>query len=200
MQMVSILQYLRSRSYLHRDLKPANMLLNEKFQLILSDFGTAIQINQPEELQLRKAKSFASLNQAFCGVDYADELVGTQDYISPEALTRNQKLTFGNDLWSLGVIVWQMYSKDNRTPFEADTPEETSKNILNCHYSMPDGDDVTEEVRDFISRLLVPDAEKRLGADCFSKLMAHKLFCGRSFDSLYESEPPLPMRLRKLTK
>lgn len=102
--------------------------------MILSDFGTAIQINQPEELQLRKAKSFASLNQAFCGVDYTDELVGTQDYISPEALSRNQKLTFGNDLWSLGVIVWQMYSKDNRTPFEADTPEETSKNILNCHY------------------------------------------------------------------
>lgn len=200
MQMVSIMQYLRSRSYLHRDLKPANLLLNEKFQLVLSDFGTAVQINQPEELQLRKTKSHACLNQALCGVDYAEELVGTQEYISPEALARNQKLTFGNDLWSLGVIVWQMYSRENRTPFEAGTAEETSRNILNCDYKMPDGDDVTAEVRDLIARLLVPDAEKRLGADCFSKLMAHQLFCGRSFDSLYESEPHLPTRLRKLTK
>jgi hypothetical protein len=27
------------------------------------------------------------------------------------------KPTFGSDLWSLGIIVWQIYSLDNQTPF-----------------------------------------------------------------------------------
>lgn len=49
-QMVSILGHLRKNNYVHRDLKPANLLLNERFQLILADFGTAVQINKPAVL------------------------------------------------------------------------------------------------------------------------------------------------------
>lgn len=42
-QLVEILCYLRSMNYVHRDLKPSNILINEKWQLVLSDFGTALQ-------------------------------------------------------------------------------------------------------------------------------------------------------------
>jgi serine/threonine protein kinase len=37
--------------------------------------------------------------------DDEDDLVGTRDYISPEAL-KKQKASFASDLWSLGIIVW----------------------------------------------------------------------------------------------
>lgn len=40
-QLLNALVYLRSQNVVHRDLKPANILLNEKWQIQLADFGTA---------------------------------------------------------------------------------------------------------------------------------------------------------------
>jgi len=38
------LAFLRSKSIIHRDIKPANIVLNEKFQVVLTDFGTAKKV------------------------------------------------------------------------------------------------------------------------------------------------------------
>jgi hypothetical protein len=46
--------------------------------------------------------------------------------MSPEAFKGKKSLMgFGCDLWTLGVIIWQMFSNDNSTPFASATPEET---------------------------------------------------------------------------
>jgi serine/threonine protein kinase len=68
-QIVSILKYLRSESIVHRDIKPANLLLNEKWQVVMADFGTAKEMETSEltnevfkvrkiqtELNLKKVK------------------------------------------------------------------------------------------------------------------------------------------------
>jgi serine/threonine protein kinase len=55
-----------------------------------------------------------------------DELVGTEDYISPEAIeSPNSILTFATDLWSFGVILWQIFSKVNTSPFAESCQERT---------------------------------------------------------------------------
>jgi len=55
-----------------------------------------------------------------------DDIVGTQDYISPEALdSTNKSPTFATDLWSFGVIVWQIFSKTNTSPFADCSQEKT---------------------------------------------------------------------------
>ena len=64
-QIVEVLSYLRENKLVHRDLKPANLLLNEKFQLVLADFGTAKVIKdknfKDKPLTLRKSTSCSAL-------------------------------------------------------------------------------------------------------------------------------------------
>ena len=55
-----MLTYLRSQNVVHRDLKPANLLLNEKWQLVVADFGTAKTVEPTSlspTLAIRKSKS-----------------------------------------------------------------------------------------------------------------------------------------------
>lgn len=40
-QLLNVLAYLRAQNIVHRDIKPANILLNERWQIQLTDFGTA---------------------------------------------------------------------------------------------------------------------------------------------------------------
>jgi serine/threonine protein kinase len=88
----------------------------------MADFGTARQIDTSELLsetnqQLRRVASMHLLTMGKRLSD-EDELVGSEDYVSPEALTGDRKvLTQGADLWSLGVIMWQVFSKARDTPF-----------------------------------------------------------------------------------
>ena len=56
--MVNILCYLQSKSVVHRDLKPANLLFDDKWHLILADFGTAKQVKLLNQtLGLKKQSS-----------------------------------------------------------------------------------------------------------------------------------------------
>ena len=53
--------------------------------------------------------------------------------MSPESLLGQKSLIgFASDMWSFGVIVWQMFSLNNSTPFEANNPEETIELIRSC--------------------------------------------------------------------
>ena len=116
---MSILGYLREQRVVHRDIKPANLVLNEKFQLILADFGTSKVIDSsylsPLPLALRKCHSVQNLNAPVGRLEDEEvEMVGTEEYISPEAISGKQSgVSFGSDLWSLGVILWQIFSNRN---------------------------------------------------------------------------------------
>ncbi|CAJ0570919.1 unnamed protein product, partial [Mesorhabditis spiculigera] len=88
-QIFDALLCLYRKSIFHRDIKPSNMLLGEKYQLKLCDFG------------LSKAEL---TNNSCYGVH------GTIRYLAPEAFTdhKNQQIyTYASDLYSAGLVLWE---------------------------------------------------------------------------------------------
>lgn len=96
------LSYAHQRGVLHRDIKPSNVLLSDDGGIYLADFGLA-RIAQAGQSTLSN-----------------DMLLGTPQYISPEQARGEQDLDDGTDIYSLGVVIYEMMV--GRVPFNADTP------------------------------------------------------------------------------
>lgn len=102
------LAVLHEKNYIHRDLKPENILIDNSGKIKITDFGI-------------------SLHPSFTKMTQEGDLLGTPLYMSPEQIN-NKQLTPASDLFSLGVIYYQMITGEN--PFEAETIGEIFSKIL----------------------------------------------------------------------
>lgn len=92
LQIVSATQHLHSHWILHRDLKTSNLLMNNRGEIKLADFGMARYTASPPP----------KLTQ----------LVVTLWYRSPELLLGAETYGFEIDIWSLGCIFGELLTKD----------------------------------------------------------------------------------------
>lgn len=81
----------REHRLLHRDLKPANIMLDQRGLARLMDFGIS-----------------RSLTDAPGKVTRAGLIVGTPNYMSPEAIQNQPDLDFRSDLYSLGATLYHV--------------------------------------------------------------------------------------------
>ena len=98
----SALAYAHKQGVLHRDIKPSNVLMATDGQIYLADFGLA-RIAQSGESTLS-----------------SDMIMGTPQYISPEQAMGKADLDQRTDLYSFGVMLYEMVV--GKVPFNADTP------------------------------------------------------------------------------
>lgn len=131
------LLYLHKRDVIHRDIKPENLLLGNESELKIADFGWSVHAPQSDRTTL----------------------CGTMDYLPPEMITGKPHAATV-DLWSLGVLCYEMLV--GYAPFAAPniSEEDTFKRILNAKYSTPGS--VSLAAKHLISSLLVVNPANRM--------------------------------------
>lgn len=157
------LAYAHSQSMVHRDVKPANLMLDGGHRVVLTDFGIA------------RIVSGAHLSSGTA-------MVGTPAYMAPEqglGDTGDER----SDLYSLGVILYQMLS--GRLPYDGETP--LSVVLKHLNEPIPSAralnPDVPEVVDDLIQRLMAKDPAERY--QTASELITE-------FDRIEANLPPEP--------
>ena len=171
-QIVSILNYFETKSIAHRDLKPQNILIDENYNIKLIDFATATVVGKKYEIRKRK---FVPKDG-----EIDNEIVGTPGYASPEMLLRKVENEKGCDLFSLGVIMYQLFH--GYTPFNGCCEKETIDNTIKGKYIIRE--DLDEDTKDLIIKLLKYNYNERIGINSINEIIMHPFFHGVDFENL----------------
>uniref|UniRef100_A0A175YSB5 cyclin-dependent kinase n=1 Tax=Daucus carota subsp. sativus TaxID=79200 RepID=A0A175YSB5_DAUCS len=154
LQLLEGVKYLHDNWVLHRDLKTSNLLLNNRGELKICDFGLARQYGSP-------LKPYT-------------HLVVTLWYRAPELLLGTKQYSTAIDMWSLGCIMAELLSKEplfnGKTEFD-----QIDKRCICFRYNLLrkkfpatsfTGSPVLSDAGfDLLNKLLTYDPEKRITAD-----------------------------------
>ena len=94
----SALDYAHKQGIIHRDVKPANVMIANDGRVVLGDFGLALNLSDKSQ----------------------GEVFGSPHYISPEQARRSSDAVPQSDLYSLGVILYEILT--GVTPFNDPSP------------------------------------------------------------------------------
>lgn len=163
-QILDGIAFLHSLNVAHLDIKPQNLVLTGEFpdcDVKLCDFGISRYISHGADIR---------------------EILGTPDYVAPEVLSY-EPISLATDMWSIGVLLYVLLT--GCSPFGGDTKQETFCNISRCRLDFPDDlfEDVSEEARDLMRKLMVKNPNERLTA---TECLQHPWFS--MFD---DPQPPL---------
>ena len=132
---------------IHRDIKPENVLLSEKMEAKLTDFGWS---NYMEEDQKRTT------------------VCGTPIYLAPEIIKEkghDEKV----DIWCIGVLLFELIT--GSVPFQGNDIDTLKNNILKLKISWPR--DINTDAKNLISKILKLDPYARLP---LSDMLQHPFF------------------------
>jgi serine/threonine protein kinase len=150
---------------LHRDIKPENIILSRDGVLKILDFGLA-RLAGPVRLEVNSSGASGTISGT---------LSGTLLYMPPE-LFRGELATTASDVYSLGVLLYELWV--GRNPFAAETPLEVFEAIECRVLAAPSTlrADIPSEIDALILRMLDRDPALRPSAceacDVFSRFSA----------------------------
>eukprot|EP00818_Percolomonas_sp_WS_P010755 CAMPEP_0117455254 /NCGR_PEP_ID=MMETSP0759-20121206/11263_1 /TAXON_ID=63605 /ORGANISM="Percolomonas cosmopolitus, Strain WS" /LENGTH=390 /DNA_ID=CAMNT_0005248549 /DNA_START=343 /DNA_END=1515 /DNA_ORIENTATION=+ len=151
-QLIMGVSYCHAQGVAHRDLKPENLLVDDKDNLKITDFGlSTLAAGKHGKKQLL---------QTCCG---------TPNYVAPEVLKETGYEGFKADIWSCGIILFVMLA--GYLPFDADDVNILFKKIESGKFTYPPY--FNKSVRDLLSKMLQVNPKKRITMDAVKN---HKWF------------------------
>lgn len=104
------LKYIQSMSITHRDIAARNCLISVNGFVKLSDFGLGLKIDR-KELSLDSAQNFPAR------------------WMAPESVQTPAKFNKQSDMWSMGILVWEIFSDGSR-PYGNMSNEDIKANVI----------------------------------------------------------------------
>lgn len=155
-QIAQALSFAHSSGVAHRDIKPENILAGPFGEVLLLDWGLAkvwskdgSATEEPET-----GTSIAGSNKSMTG---HGKLQGTLCYMSPEQIRREADISFSTDVYSLGVVLYELLA--GQVPFEAEHTYEMMELVENREPGQPSA----------VSRYPVPKMLEELTMQCLHK-------------------------------
>lgn len=139
--------YLESKSFVHRDLAARNVLISDENIAKVSDFGLTKEV-------------FTNVEGAKLPVKWT----------APEALREN-KFTNKSDVWSFGILLWELYSF-GRVPYPRVTVEEVAQHV-DRGYRMDAPDGCPDSVYSIMSECWKKDPSQRPNFTRIERLLQH---------------------------
>ncbi|KAF9343850.1 hypothetical protein BGX26_005131, partial [Mortierella sp. AD094] len=136
-QIIVGLAFCHKRKICHRDLKPENLLLDDRMNVKIADFGMA---------SLQKT---GRLLETSCGSPH---------YASPEVVTGLKYDGSSSDIWSCGIILYALLT--GHLPFDDENIRQLLSKVKAGKFYMPT--DISPGARDLISRMLTVNPKRRI--------------------------------------
>ncbi|XP_077418881.1 serine/threonine-protein kinase BRSK2-like isoform X9 [Vanacampus margaritifer] len=164
-QIISALDFCHSHSICHRDLKPENLLLDEKNNIRIADFGMAsLQVGE-------------SLLETSCGSPH---------YACPEVIRGEKYDGRKADAWSCGVILFALLV--GALPFDDDNLRNLLEKVKLGVFHMPHF--IPPECQNLLQGMIEVDASKRLTLEQIQK---HTWYLAGKNEP--EPEQPVPRKV-----
>ena len=151
-QLFSAVQYLNQNNYMHTDIKPINILINE-----------IVKNDKDEDLFNIKLLNFGSYGESM----EINNINSLPYYIAPEIIDNKYDVT--SDIWSIGVIIYQMFYGE--VPFGGENIREIYTNIKNAKITQTSS--ASFNLKDLLHLIFVKDCKERINVN---KCLEHKWF------------------------